>query len=257
MATIKQKLINALTDAGEKIVKKTDKYTVMTRSKAPGLFWYIGDSGALRTGRTVTDSTSWTGPARDNLLKALAKQADTEPANTEPHDVPEETAPAHEERAPLTAFGKKLLEFSVPIVETMANDSTDTALIETLDRLAAVRNQSMMEHESANTVPHDASEEEPQLEWTTEMTSLPMEEVAIKQPRKGSKGAQIIDMMATPEGATLESIAAVTGWSPNTIRGFLSIAQKKYGLNISKERNRYVGPNQQGSPGSWTVYRIS
>ncbi|MBF0152367.1 MAG: DUF3489 domain-containing protein [Magnetococcales bacterium] len=49
-------------------------------------------------------------------------------------------------------------------------------------------------------------------------------------------------------------IAEVTGWVSHTIRGFISIAKKKLGLEIIAQRTRTAGPNRQGSPGSSTTY---
>ena len=80
-----------------------------------------------------------------------------------------------------------------------------------------------------------------------------------KQPkaRSNSKQARVIEMLNRPEGATLEQIMEATGWQNHTVRGFLSGSiKKKLGLPLTTERTRVVGPNQVGSPGSFTVYRI-
>lgn len=73
-----------------------------------------------------------------------------------------------------------------------------------------------------------------------------------RRRRENSKQAQVIEMLKRPEGATAAQIAEITGWQGHTIRGFLSIARKKLGLEITTQRNRVVGP--QGSPGSFTIY---
>ena len=76
-------------------------------------------------------------------------------------------------------------------------------------------------------------------------------------PRAGTKQALMIDMLKRPEGATVEQIAAATGWQHHTIRGAISGAlKKKLGLTIEATRTREVGPNQTGAKGSSTVYRI-
>ncbi|MBF0626242.1 MAG: DUF3489 domain-containing protein [Magnetococcales bacterium] len=72
--------------------------------------------------------------------------------------------------------------------------------------------------------------------------------------RENSKQAQVIALLKRPEGATTAQIAEVTGWLPHTIRGFISIAKKKLGLEITAQRTRTVGPNQGGSPGSYSTY---
>jgi hypothetical protein len=76
--------------------------------------------------------------------------------------------------------------------------------------------------------------------------------------RVGTKQAQMIEMLKRPEGATVEQIAAATGWQHHTIRGAISGAlKKKLGLAVEATRTREVGPNRTGAKGSSTVYRIT
>ena len=76
-------------------------------------------------------------------------------------------------------------------------------------------------------------------------------------PRAGTKQAQMIDLLKRPEGATVEQIAAATGWQHHTIRGAISGAlKKKLGLIVEATRTREVGPNKTGAKGS-TIYRIT
>jgi hypothetical protein len=76
-------------------------------------------------------------------------------------------------------------------------------------------------------------------------------------PRAGTKQAQMIELLKRPEGATVEQIAAATGWQHHTIRGAIAGAlKKKLGLNVEATRTREVGPNKTGAKGSATVYRI-
>jgi Protein of unknown function (DUF3489) len=77
-------------------------------------------------------------------------------------------------------------------------------------------------------------------------------------PRAGTKQAQMIELLRRPEGATVEQIAAATGWQHHTIRGAISGAlKKKLGLTVEATRTREVGPNKTGAKGSSTVYRIT
>ncbi len=77
-------------------------------------------------------------------------------------------------------------------------------------------------------------------------------------PRAGTKQAQMIEMLRRPQGATVEQIAAATGWQHHTIRGAISGAlKKKLGLTVEATRTREVGPNKTGAKGSRTVYRIT
>jgi hypothetical protein len=76
-------------------------------------------------------------------------------------------------------------------------------------------------------------------------------------PRSGTKQAAMIKMLKRPGGATVEQIAAATGWQHHTIRGAISGAlKKKLGLTVEATRTREVGPNKSGAKGSSTVYRI-
>jgi hypothetical protein len=86
----------------------------------------------------------------------------------------------------------------------------------------------------------------------------PAGEPSLKRtPRGGTKQAQMIEMLKRPEGATVEQIAAATGWQHHTIRGAISGAlKKKLGLTVEATRTREVGPNKTGAKGSSTTYRI-
>ncbi|MBF0309975.1 MAG: DUF3489 domain-containing protein [Magnetococcales bacterium] len=78
-----------------------------------------------------------------------------------------------------------------------------------------------------------------------------------KSSRGDSKQARVIELMKRPEGATLAQIAEETAWNFNTIRGFISTAKKKLGMEITAQRTRTAGPNQQGSPGAFSTYYAS
>jgi hypothetical protein len=84
------------------------------------------------------------------------------------------------------------------------------------------------------------------------------EPTAKPKPRAGTKQAQMIELLKRPEGATVEQIAAATGWQHHTIRGAISGAlKKKLGLTVEATRTREVGPEKTGAKGSSTVYRIT
>jgi predicted ArsR family transcriptional regulator len=84
------------------------------------------------------------------------------------------------------------------------------------------------------------------------------DDAAARAPRAGTKQARMIEMLKRPEGATVEQIAAATGWQHHTIRGAISGAlKKKLGLTVEATRTREVGPNKTGAKGSSTVYRIT
>ncbi len=57
------------------------------------------------------------------------------------------------------------------------------------------------------------------------------------KPREGTKQSAMIDMLRQPEGATIDEIAAATGWQRHTIRGAMAGAlKKKLGLTIASDK---------------------
>jgi hypothetical protein len=61
------------------------------------------------------------------------------------------------------------------------------------------------------------------------------EQKAAKQ--QGSKQARLIEMLRSPEGATIAAMAKAFGWQPHTVRGVLSGAlKKKLGLTIKSQK---------------------
>ncbi|PRX27776.1 Protein of unknown function [Meinhardsimonia xiamenensis] len=57
------------------------------------------------------------------------------------------------------------------------------------------------------------------------------------KPRSGTKQAQLIEMLRAEGGATIDEIAAATGWKPHTVRGAMSgVLKKKLGLTITSEK---------------------
>jgi hypothetical protein len=58
----------------------------------------------------------------------------------------------------------------------------------------------------------------------------------VKQPtqRAGTKQAMLIEMLQSPDGATMEAIIAATGWQAHSARGVISgVLKKKLGLAIT------------------------
>jgi hypothetical protein len=106
--------------------------------------------------------------------------------------------------------------------------------------------------------PADAAEADTApLPAASEPEAAPGQTAAKPTPRAGTKQAKMIEMLKRPEGATVEQIAAATGWQHHTIRGAISGAlKKKLGLTVEANRTREVGPNQTGAKGSATTYRI-
>ena len=56
---------------------------------------------------------------------------------------------------------------------------------------------------------------------------------AATTPRGGTKTDKILDLLKRPGGVTLKDLAKVTGWQPNSVRGFLSgMIGKKMGTPV-------------------------
>jgi hypothetical protein len=56
--------------------------------------------------------------------------------------------------------------------------------------------------------------------------------------REGSKGAQILDLLKRPGGATLQEIMKVSEWQPHSVRGFISgTLGKKMGLTVESTKS--------------------
>ena len=72
----------------------------------------------------------------------------------------------------------------------------------------------------------------PQPERPAERSAKPE-----KAPRAESKGAKILELIGRSKGATLAEIMKATDWQAHSVRGFLSTAGKKRGLNIESEKN--------------------
>ena len=57
------------------------------------------------------------------------------------------------------------------------------------------------------------------------------------QRRRGTKQETLIEMLRAESGATIDEIAAATGWQTHTVRGAMSGAlKKKLGLTITSEK---------------------
>ena len=51
-----------------------------------------------------------------------------------------------------------------------------------------------------------------------------------------SKQAQLIALLQSPAGGTLEQMTSLTGWQPHSVRGVISgVLRKRLGLNVDSE----------------------
>jgi hypothetical protein len=58
-----------------------------------------------------------------------------------------------------------------------------------------------------------------------------------RTPRTGTKQAELIEMLRADGGATIDEMAAATGWAAHSIRGVLSgTLKKKLGLAVTSEK---------------------
>jgi hypothetical protein len=63
------------------------------------------------------------------------------------------------------------------------------------------------------------------------------ERALLASPRATSKLAQVITMLRTAKGATIEELARATDWQTHSVRGAISGAlKKKFGLKVTSEK---------------------
>ena len=67
----------------------------------------------------------------------------------------------------------------------------------------------------------------------------------------------MLEMRRRTEGATVAQIAEAMSWAPHTVRGFFAGPKKRQGITVTaSECVRQVGPNKEGTKGSYTIYRV-
>ena len=67
-----------------------------------------------------------------------------------------------------------------------------------------------------------------------------------RSPRRGTKQAHLVELLARPEGATIPQLQAATGWLPHTARAALTGLRKR-GFAVTREKQD-TGPS---------VYRVA
>ena len=97
---------------------------------------------------------------------------------------------------------------------------------------------------------------DPETPTETDTDTTPNQQKTPKEPRPGTKKAKMWAMLRRTEGATTKQIMDQTEWACHTVRGAIALA-KRAGWKITTNKNRVVGPNQVGSPGSFTTYFLA
>lgn len=93
--------------------------------------------------------------------------------------------------------------------------------------------------DSANTGATGRKETEPAAEVATAAEPAPSAPAAkrVRKTRADSKQAQLIEMLKSADGATIEEIVQKFGWQAHTVRGAIAGAlKKKLGLNVTSDK---------------------
>jgi hypothetical protein len=93
-----------------------------------------------------------------------------------------------------------------------------------------------IEPDDADTGPRDATDA-PTEARAPDAPTEPDPAPKARTPRTGTKQAILIAMLRAEGGATIEEIAAATGWQSHTVRGAMAGAlKKKLGLEVTSEK---------------------
>lgn len=68
------------------------------------------------------------------------------------------------------------------------------------------------------------------------MTKTPKTDKAAPNPRAATKIETLISALQTPEGASMATMIAATGWQAHSIRGAMAGAVRKRGHNVGSEK---------------------
>lgn len=110
-------------------------------------------------------------------------------------------------------------------------DGHGVTLIATDAGLAAIGIESD-DAQNAQTGAVEASREVP-----ADTPTAPEATPKARTPRQGTKQARLIDMLCSPDGATVEEIASELGWRSHTVRGALAgTLKKQLGLEVTSEK---------------------
>lgn len=83
--------------------------------------------------------------------------------------------------------------------------------------------------------PKNAMAAKPRKAKATKKAAKPERKAAAL--RAESKGATILDMIRRAKGATLAEIMKASDWQAHSVRGFISTAAKKHGINIESSKS--------------------
>jgi hypothetical protein len=176
--------------------------------------------------------------ARRAAAEAAAPAADTAPAGGAEEAPRDEDAPAPEatQAAPTPTPRASLRDVAAAVLVAWDDEANrETDIITALDGPMAALRAAL-----AGKPPRAASEPG-----------------APRKPREGTKQEAVLTLLRREEGATIAQICEATGWQGHTVRGFFAGLKKRQGIEVKVlERVRQVGPNKEGTRGSYTIYHL-
>jgi hypothetical protein len=178
------------------------------------------------------------------VLQSLGEQPATTPAADPQAELTADAIPAEFAVAEPVGIDAELVPEMVPESESVAAEAArpleDTALLAEIEPVTLTPQAAAAAEPVGNSGAQEPQSEPAEGAPTKKATRAKKAPKAKKKtkgaesagPREGSKTAQVVAMLKTTTGATLEEIMTKMGWQKHTVRGFMAGAMKKAGYTV-------------------------